>query len=235
MSRSAPIRVMIVDDHGMVRRGLATILKVKPDLELVGEASSGREAVELCEQAEPDVILMDLVMPEMGGAEAARLIRERCPHVQVIALTSFQEKELVREALQAGAIGYLLKNVSADDLAAAIREAHAGRSTLAPEAIQALLQEESQQAIDARGLSETYDLTPREREVLALLVEGLNNPEIAKRLVVSRSTAKAHVSNILSKLGVSNRAEAIALALQHNLTPAPSPRVQDRYSGEFGA
>jgi NarL family two-component system response regulator LiaR len=213
------IRVMIVDDQGMVRRGLATILKVKPDLELVGEASGGREAVRLCEQAQPDVILMDLVMPDMGGAEATAIIRERCPRVQVIALTSFQEKELVREALQAGAIGYLLKNVSADDLAAAIREAHAGRSTLAPEAIQVLIQDEAQGAAADRDLGEAFDLTPREREVLALMVEGLNNPEIAERLVVSRSTAKAHVSNILSKLGVSNRAEAIALALQHNLSP----------------
>jgi NarL family two-component system response regulator LiaR len=219
MTTSDLIRVMIVDDHGMVRRGLATILKVKPDLELVAEASSGREAVRLCEQAQPDVILMDLVMPDMGGAEATAAIRERCPSVQVIALTSFQEKELVREALQAGAIGYLLKNVSADDLAAAIREAHAGRSTLAPEAIQVLIQDEARGGGADRDLGEAFNLTPREQEVLALMVEGLNNPEIAERLVVSRSTAKAHVSNILSKLGVSNRAEAIALALQHNLSP----------------
>jgi NarL family two-component system response regulator LiaR len=222
MSASAPIRVMIVDDHGMVRRGLATILKVKSDLELVGEASGGTEALQMCMESQPDVILMDLVMPEMGGAEATRLIREQCPGVQVIALTSFQEKELVREALQAGAIGYLLKNVYAEDLAAAIREAHAGRSTLAPEAIQALIQTEAPGAIQVRDLPESFGLTPREREVLALMVEGLNNPEIAERLVVSRSTAKAHVSNILSKLGVSNRAEAIALALQRNLATGPS-------------
>jgi NarL family two-component system response regulator LiaR len=218
MSEANPIRVMIVDDHGMVRRGLGTILRVRVDLELVGEASSGAEALELCQQTQPDVILMDLVMPEMGGAEATRLIREQCEDVQVIALTSFQEKELVREALKAGAIGYLLKNVSAEDLAAAIREAHAGRSTLAPEAIQALIQAEPQRAVQDTDLAETYSLTPREREVLALMVEGLNNPEIAERLVVSRSTAKAHVSNILSKLGVSNRAEAISLSLQHNVS-----------------
>jgi NarL family two-component system response regulator LiaR len=224
MSASSPIRVMVVDDHNMVRRGLATILKVKSDLELVAEADSGREAIRLCEECQPDVILMDLVMPEMGGPEATRTIRERCPDVQVIALTSFQDKELVREALQAGAIGYLLKNVSADDLAAAIREAHAGRSTLAPEAIQALIQADTRQTAPGRDLADTYDLTPREREVLALMVEGLNNPDIAERLVVSRSTAKAHVSNILSKLGVSNRAEAIALALQH--TPASAKRYQ---------
>jgi NarL family two-component system response regulator LiaR len=224
MSASSPIRVMVVDDHNMVRRGLATILKVKPDLELVAEADSGRDALRLCQRCRPDVILMDLVMPEMGGPEATRAIRERCPDVQVIALTSFQDKELVREALQAGAIGYLLKNVSADDLAAAIREAHAGRSTLAPEAIQALIQADTGTTAPGRDISDTYGLTPREREVLALMVEGLNNPDIAERLVVSRSTAKAHVSNILSKLGVSNRAEAIALALQH--TPASVKRHQ---------
>lgn len=212
----APIRVMIVDDHGMVRRGLATILRVKPDLELVGEANNGREAVEICAEVLPDVILMDLVMPEMTGAEAIAVIREQWPDVQVIALTSFQEKELVRDALKAGALSYLLKNVSADDLAAAIREAHAGRSTLAPEAIQALLQDDTDTTLRDEDLSQAYELTPREREVLALVVEGLSNPEIAERLVVSRSTAKAHVSNILSKLGVSNRAEAIAMTLQYN-------------------
>jgi NarL family two-component system response regulator LiaR len=209
---------MIVDDHSMVRRGLSTILKVKKDLELVGEANNGKEALKLCEQVQPDVVLMDLLMPEMGGAEATKIIRDRYPKIQVIALTSFQEKELVREALRAGAISYLLKNVSADDLAAAIREAHAGRSTLAPEAIQALIQAESPKPAPSTELAEDYELTPREQEVLALMVEGLNNPDIAERLVVSRSTAKAHVSNILSKLGVSNRAEAIAMALQHNLS-----------------
>jgi NarL family two-component system response regulator LiaR len=216
MTAPVPIKVMIVDDHGMVRRGLATILRILPDLELVAEASNGQEALRLCEEVRPDVILMDLVMPEMGGAEATRVIRERCPDIQVIALTSFQEKELERESLQAGAIGYLLKNVSADDLAAAIREAHAGRTTLAPEAIQALIQNDVRPPIREQELSDAFGLTPREREVLALMVEGLNNPDIAERLVVSRSTAKAHVSNILSKMGVSNRAEAIAVALQHD-------------------
>jgi NarL family two-component system response regulator LiaR len=212
---------MIVDDHSMVRRGLSTILRVKSDLELVGEASNGKEAIEMCEHAKPDVILMDLVMPEMSGAEATHQIREYCPGIQVIALTSFQEKELVREALQAGAISYLLKNVSADDLAAAIREAHAGRSTLAPEAIQALIQADLTAGIAEQDPIETFGLTPREQEVLELMVEGMNNPEIAERLVVSRSTAKAHVSNILGKLSVSNRAEAIALALQSNLVQGP--------------
>ncbi len=216
MNEPSLIRVVIVDDHSMVRRGLATILKIKPDLQLVGEASNGREAVEVCAHLQPDVILMDLMMPEMSGAAAIASIRRQWPQVQVIALTSFQEKELVREALQAGAIGYLLKNVSADDLAAAIREAAAGRSTLAPEAIQALLQLEPAPRVPEEDLAAAFELTPREQEVLALMIEGLSNPDIAERLVVSRSTAKAHVSNILSKMGVSNRAEAISLALQYD-------------------
>jgi len=217
MTDPRPIRVMIVDDHTMVRRGLATILKVRPDMELVAEAGDGKEALQLCQQVQPDVILMDLLMPEMSGAEATRRIRELCPQIQVIALTSYQEKELVREALQAGAIGYLLKNVSAEDLAAAIREAYAGRSTLAPEAIQALIQADSSGAARDQDPAQKYGLTARESEVLALMIEGLNNPDIAERLVVSRSTAKAHVSNVLSKLGVSNRAEAVALAVQDKL------------------
>jgi NarL family two-component system response regulator LiaR len=231
MSPENAIRVMIVDDHSMVRRGLATILKVRPDLELVAEASNGHEALELCHQFQPDVVLMDLVMPEMSGAEATQLILDQCPDIQVIALTSFQEKELVREALQAGAISYLLKNVSAENLAAAIREAHSGRSTLAPEAIQALIQADAPAPVFDQQPSEDFGLTPREREVLALMVEGLNNPEIAERLVVSRSTAKAHVSNILSKLGVSNRGEAIAVAIQYNLAGGSGPHwshTQDR-------
>jgi NarL family two-component system response regulator LiaR len=211
MQESKPIRVMVVDDHDMVRRGLSAFLKAKNDLQLVGEARNGREALLVCEQVQPDVVLMDLVMPEMSGADAARAIRERCPEVQVIALTSFQDKELVQEALRAGAISYLLKNVSANELADAIRAAHSGRSTLAPEAAQALVQSATQEP------GPGHDLTPREREVLALMVEGLTNPQIAERLVVSRSTAKAHVSNVLSKLGVSNRAEAIALAIQHKI------------------
>ena len=211
MNTSNTIRVMIVDDHAMVRRGLTAFLRIKDDLELIGEASNGEQALDLCEQVQPDVILMDLVMPGMDGTAATRVIRERWPQVQVIALTSFQEQELVQEVLQAGAIGYLLKNVSVDDLAEAIRAAHAGRPTLAPEAAQALIQTASQEPTPG------HDLTTREREVLALMVEGLSNPDIAQRLTVSRSTARAHVSHILSKLGVSNRAEAIALALRRKL------------------
>jgi NarL family two-component system response regulator LiaR len=208
---SKPIRVMIVDDHSMVRRGLAAFLKVNADLQVVGQARNGQQALQMCAQVQPDVILMDLLMPEMDGATATRIILEQYPGVRVIALTSFQEKELVRDALRAGAISYLIKNVSADELVEAIRAAHAGRSTLAPEALQALIQS------DEHKFTPGYDLSERERQVLALLVQGLSNPEIADRLSVSRSTAKAHVSNILSKLNVSNRAEAVALAVQHKL------------------
>jgi NarL family two-component system response regulator LiaR len=206
-----PIRVLLVDDHSMVRKGLTAFLKNEPSLELVGEACDGREAIEACEQLQPDVILMDLIMPELGGVAATRTIHQRWPHVQVIALTSFQDKELVQDVLQAGAIGYLLKNVSGSELAEAIRQAHGGRPTLAPEAVQALIQPKSEVETMAA------ELTRREQEVLALLVKGMSNPEIAEHLFISRSTVKVHISSILSKLGVASRAEAISLAIQNKL------------------
>ncbi len=211
MPQGTSIRVVVVDDHAVVRSGLSAFLLAFEDLELVGEASSGAEAIRLCEQLLPDVVLMDLVMPFMDGAAATRAIRERCPQVQVLALTSFKEQDLIQDALRAGAIGYLLKNISADELAAAIRAACAGRPTLAPEAAQALIRA----ATAAPKL--VVELTEREREILGLMVEGLNNPQIAERLVVSRSTIKFHVSNILSKLGVETRTEAVAMALQQHL------------------
>jgi two-component system, NarL family, response regulator LiaR len=211
MSTQQPIRVLLVDDHAMVRRGLAAFLKAYPDLALCGEAESGEEAVRLCAEFSPDVVLMDLMLGEQDGASATRLIRQDCPEVQVIALTSFREDTLVQRALQAGAISYLLKNVSADELAAAIRAAHAGQSTLAPEAMAALL--------NAAGDSPAFghDLTARERDVLALMVKGLSNTEIAERLIVSQSTIKTHVSSILAKLGASSRTEAVALAVQFKI------------------
>ncbi len=181
------------------------------DLELVGEAADGQEALGLCAERRPDVILMDLKMPVMDGATATRAIRQAHPEIQVIILTSFPEEELVQAALQAGALSYLLKNVSADELASAIRAAHAGRPTLAPEATQALIHAATQPP--PLG----HDLTPTEREVLRWLVQGLSNPEIAEQLVVSRSTIKFHVSNILSKLEASSRTEAVALAVQLGL------------------
>jgi NarL family two-component system response regulator LiaR len=202
---------MLVDDHAMVRKGLATFLKVFDDLELAGEAESGEAAIQLCAQVLPDVILMDMVMPRMDGATATRAIRKQFPQVQVIALTSFKEGDLIKNALEAGAIGYLLKDVSADDLVRAIRSAHAGRATLSPEAAQALVEKANQPP--APGL----DLTEREREVLKLMIEGLNNTQIAGRLTVSPSTIKSHVSNILSKLGVASRTEAVTLALRNRI------------------
>lgn len=211
MTVSSPIRVMIVDDHTVVRSGLSAFLQVTDDLEPVGEAADGSQAVELCQKLRPDVVLMDLVMPVMDGAAATRLIRKAFPATQVIALTSFREEELVQAALQAGAIGYLLKNVSADELARAIREAHAGRPTLAPEATAALIH------ATTKGPAPGADLTAREREVLALMVQGLDNPGIADQLVVSRSTVKFHVSSILSKLGAVSRTEAVAMAMQHHI------------------
>jgi NarL family two-component system response regulator LiaR len=206
-----PIRVMLVDDHAMVRRGLATFLMVFDDLELVGEAENGLQAIQRCAEVLPDVVLMDMVMPGMDGADTTRAIRQQFPSVQVLALTSFKEGELIKHALEAGAIGYLLKDVSVDDLARAIRAAYAGRATLSQEAAQSLVQTASQ--APAAGL----DLTEREREVLILMVEGLNNTQIAGRLTVSPSTIKSHVSNILSKLGVASRTEAVTLALRHKL------------------
>jgi NarL family two-component system response regulator LiaR len=208
---SAPIRVLVVDDHTMVRRGLATFLKVFDDLLLAGEAASGQEAIQQVAQLQPDVVLMDMVMPDMDGAAATRLIRKQSPLTQVLALTSFKEEILVQSALQAGAIGYLLKDVSADELAQAIRAAHAGRSTLSPEAAQALVHATSQPPVPG------IDLTEREREVLTLMVEGLNNTQIAARLTVSPSTVKSHVSSILSKLGVVSRTEAVTMALRNRL------------------
>jgi len=208
---SDPIRVMIVDDHLMVRRGLATFLKVFKDFKLVGEADSGESAVQLCVKLQPDVVLMDMVMQSMDGAAATRLIRKQCPSAQVIALTSFKDEILVKSALQAGAISYLLKGVSASELAQAIRAAHAGRPTISAEATEALIQAASQDVVLGP------DLTEREHEVLLLMVEGLNNTQIANRLTVSPSTIKSHVSSILAKLGVTSRTEAVALALRHKL------------------
>ncbi len=210
MDEPTRIRVMIVDDHAVVRSGLSAFLSVMPGLELIGEAENGEEALVRCGLLKPDVILMDLMMPEMDGVTATRLIHEKYPAVRVLALTSFQEDGLVQGALQAGACGYLMKNISARELAGAIRSAFVGKMTLSPEAAQALVQAATRPA-------EFDHLTDREQEVLKLLVDGLNNAEIADRLFVSLSTVKYHISNILSKLGVDNRVAAVTLALQKKL------------------
>jgi two-component system, NarL family, response regulator LiaR len=212
MQQGSPIRVLLVDDHAVVRSGLAAFLMVYDDMEFIGEAGDGHEAVQKCEELQPDVVLMDLIMPGMDGAAATHVIRERWPNIKVVILTSFKEDDLVQGALRAGAIGYLLKNASADDLIAAIRSAAAGRTTLSPEAAQALIHVNKQMYQASR-----YDLTMREKEVLALMIQGLNNLEIADRLVVSRSTVKFHVSSVLGKLNATTRTEAVAIALQNRL------------------
>jgi two-component system, NarL family, response regulator LiaR len=210
MDAGRPIKVMIVDDHAVVRSGLSAFLLAYDDLEHVGDATGGAEAVSKCMTLRPDVVLMDLVMPDVDGAEATRRIKEACPEVQVIALTSYKEDDLVQGALKAGALSYLLKNVTADELADAIRKAHAGRPTLAPEAAQVLIKAATEPA-------QEEGLTSRELEILRLMVHGDSNPDIAEKLFVSRSTVKFHVSNILMKLGTATRTEAVAVAVQRKL------------------
>jgi NarL family two-component system response regulator LiaR len=211
MTENNAIRILMVDDHAMMRIGLATFLGSYDDFDLVGEASSGVEAVELCEELEPDVVLMDLVMQDMDGVAATKTILTKQPDTKIIALTSFEEAELVRGVLQAGAVGYLLKGVSSDELASAIRAAVEGTPTLAPEATQILIEE------TRRPARTHFEMTDRELEVLALIADGLNNREIADELYLSRSTVKTHVSNILTKLGVSSRTEAVAYAIENDL------------------
>ena len=211
MTDTSEIRVMIVDDHRVVRSGLKTFLLTFDDLKVVAEASAGEEAVRLCAEVKPDVVLMDLVMPGMGGIAATRAIRERRPQTQVIALTSFGDQERVQAVLKAGAIGYLLKDVSDIELVTAIRNAAAGRPTLAADAQRALIQ------ATTNPKPPGSDLTEREREVLALMVKGMSNDEIAAHLTVRPSTAKFHVGNVLSKLGVDTRTEAVVLALKNHL------------------
>jgi len=202
-----PIRVLIVDDHDMLREGLSTFLRAFPDMRLVGEAANGVEAVQRCRELAPDVVLMDLLMPEMDGVAAIRAINAAPPRPAIIALSSFGEEQLVRAALEAGARSYLLKNVSAESLAEAIRLARAGIGSLSPEASAWL----------AGRPEPAADLTPREREILRLLIDGDTNAEIALRLGLSLYTVKNHVRNLLGKLGVSSRTEAVSLALQRGL------------------
>lgn len=211
--RSNKIRVITVDDHEIVRNGMAFLFSPYDDIEVVGVAHDGEEVMRLCDELKPDVILMNMVMPGTDGVTATHAVRQQYPQVQVLALTSFYDEDLVRQAMQAGAIGYLLKGVPIVELAQAIRAAHAGRPTLAREAMQALV--EATQSGPKLG----DDLSPRELEVLALLVEGLSNDKIAERLMISPATVKSHVRHIYAKLMVANRAEAAALAITNNLIP----------------
>jgi NarL family two-component system response regulator LiaR len=205
------IRVMIVDDHLVVRDGLKMFLSVHDDLLVIAEAHDGDQAVEICSQALPDVILMDILMPGMDGPTATQRIRENHPDIQVIALTSFADQELVQSALKSGAISYLLKDVHADRLAQAIRDAYQGRGTVDAVAAQSLMS-----AVDSTATADD-PLTPRETEILKLMTAGATNKEIAQQLTISVGTVRFHVSNILSKLGVENRTEAVSQALQRGI------------------
>ena len=205
------IGVLLVDDHTVVRSGLCAVLSAFDDLKLLGEGENGEQAIALCDSLHPDIILMDLLMPKMDGVAAIKVIKEKWPRVKILALTSFKEKDYVEGALQAGAVSYLLKDISADELVGAIRKAFLGQPSVSPEAAKALIQKVNEPAPPGG------DLTEREREILKLMVEGLSNNEMAKRLFVSHSTVKFHVSNILSKLGAASRTEAVALAVKNSL------------------
>lgn len=208
MNVQTPIEIVIVDDHAMLRKGLAVFLMSYPDLQLVGEASNGKEALTLCAERLPAVVLMDLLMPIMDGITATRLIHESFPDIKIIALTSFGEEGLIKGVIEAGAISYLFKKISADDLAKAIRAAHQGIATYAPEVTDILVQSLQK----PKPLFES--LTPREHEVMVLMVKGMGNNEIAEQLMIELSTAKSHVGSVLSKLGVTSRNEVIAMVLE---------------------
>lgn len=211
MLSSQIIRVMVVDDHDMVRDGLGLMLDTNDDMERAGEAKNAETAISICEHEKPDVILMDIVLSDKDGIYATTEILKRYPDTKIIALTSYDTDGLVEQALKAGAISYLKKDVNMNELADAIRAAYAGKPTLSPDATQQLI------SATVQPPRIGHDLTNREQDVLILLVEGLNNGEIAEKLVISRSTVKHHVSSILAKLNANNRAEAVAVAMENDL------------------
>lgn len=211
MTESQAIRVLIVDDHPMVRSGLQDFILAYDWMEVVGEAKNGIEAVDFCTAHEVDVVLMDMVMPLMDGSDATRRIVALGKPIKIVILTSFHEQDQVQQALRAGATSYLLKNVSADELANAIQAAHGGFSILALEATQALMKNNRQRP----GLG--FDLTEREHEILALLVKGSSNREISDQLSISLATVKFHLTSIFNKLGAKNRVEAAIIALEHDM------------------
>lgn len=210
-----PVRVLLVDDHAVVRQGLKMFLALDPDLEIVGEARNGREALEQAERLAPDVVLMDLRMPEMDGLTAIRLLRERRPEIEVVALTSVLEDASVVGAIRAGAMGYLLKDTQAEELCRAIHAAAAGQVQLSPEAAARLMREVRAPRSPLEGLSE------RELEVLGLLARGLTNRELAERLSITEKTVKSHVGSLMAKLGVSSRTQAALVAWQAGLVEGP--------------
>jgi NarL family two-component system response regulator LiaR len=206
------IKILLVDDHTVVRSGLTKFIMVNKDLKLIGEASDGAEAIQMVSLHKPDVVLMDLMMPGVDGITATREIHQKYPLVKVIVLTSFAEQNMVQGALQAGAIGYLQKNITAKELGNAVRSAYAGKMTLSEEATQVLAQSVAQPQIHGEQLTE------RERDVLKCMTEGLNNNEIAEKLVISLGTVKFHISNIFHKLGVNSRVEVVKMAIEQKLT-----------------
>ncbi|MDR3671895.1 MAG: response regulator transcription factor [Holophaga sp.] len=209
MPKARPIRVLIADDHDMLREGLAAFLRAYPDLQRVGEAATGGDAVRLCQELQPDAVLMDLVMPEMDGVEAIRIIHQQWPGIRLIALSSFGEDKLVKAALKAGATSYLLKNVPAARLAEAIRASCHGLPILSPEITSSLSRQ-----VEPPALPPGNELTAREKEVLGLMAAGLGNAMIARKLCISVNTVKNHVSSILAKMGASSRTEAVSRTLQ---------------------
>jgi DNA-binding NarL/FixJ family response regulator len=214
------IRILIADDHHVVRQGLRMFLSLDPELEIVGEATNGREALEMARQCKPEVILMDLIMPEMDGIQATETIRRELPDLEVIALTSVLEDASVVGAIKAGAIGYLLKDTQADELCLAIKAAAAGQVQLSPQAAARLMRE-------VRAPENPDALTDRETEVLRLLAEGKTNKEIAARLTIGETTVKTHISSILAKLGVPSRTQAALHAVRIGLVPLASLRTGD--------
>jgi NarL family two-component system response regulator LiaR len=214
-----PIQVLIVDDHTMVRMGLKLCLRNYPEITVVGEAANGKEALQKIEVNQPHVILMDLIMPEMNGVEAIREINLRWPAVKVIALTSFTEDEHITAAIDAGASGYLLKDVEPPALVAAIKDTYRGEVPLHPQAAKVLVDSWRDATNGSSTLASPSPLTPRETDVLRLLGRGKTNRAIAEELVIAEKTVKAHVSSILSKFGVRNRWQAVRRARQLGLLP----------------
>ena len=212
---SEPITVLIVDDHAVVRRGIRALLEAEGDFAVVGEVGSGGEAVLLAADLAPDVVLMDLVMPEMNGVEATRLLKHQSPRSQVIVLTSYHEDEHIEPAIRAGALSYLLKSVGLEELTEAIRKAARGEAVLHPH-VAARLVQEIRGAAQESALLYTA-LSEREREVLRLIADGLSNAQIADRLVISERTVKSHVNNILGKLHVVDRTQAAIFAWREGI------------------
>lgn len=212
MTKQSKIRILLVDDHVWVHQAVTTILKIAPDVELIGQANNGLEALRLCEELRPDLILMDVVMPHLNGIEATRRIHENFEDVKILVLSSFQDDDSVRAMLDSGAIGYVVKGALSGDLISAIRTAMTGASVFSAEITSVLLKSAQDNAT-----MRDFSLTSRELEVLRLMAKGENNPEIADKLIISQSTVKFHINNILEKMSVTTRSEAIVLAAKNNL------------------